>query len=221
MAAPSSGSCDHDDLQFPFTAQHVYADVVLMSDKLKIGARVADLQAVEPQVSERLGQMRPRELNLTFEAIDLHAEARLQEQKDGRGGQGLRGAGNRTEDRPLARLLRKAAEQLRQPSRNVSMEVRGNGEVEDLRYATTVSKMTQIARLPHEPPCGLRFGELQVAQKTDRIDSPLTWYTVCGSMLSSIGQWVVAKKSLAKRETALIDGVLIKGAHLQDLALLR
>jgi hypothetical protein len=73
-----------------------------------------------------------------------------------------------------------------QPSPDVSMDMRHNGEVEDLRYATTACKKTQITRLPHEPSCGLRFGELQVAQKTDRIDSRLTWYTVCGLILSSM-----------------------------------
>src|SRR5205823_5431353 len=107
-------SLDAADLDLAVAAENVDADVVAVAQQLKVHDPASDAQVADVEFPEEGGQDRVRETELSLGAagLDGEPEAGLDEEKDGRGGPGLRRAGDRVERGPLAGAAGEAAEEL-------------------------------------------------------------------------------------------------------------
>src|SRR2546422_4109867 len=91
---------------FPYTT--------LFRSQCDVGRPATHGEPRNADFAEELGKHRTREADMLLGGADREAEARLEKEKHGTHGPGLRRAGDGVESRPLARAAREAAEELGQ-----------------------------------------------------------------------------------------------------------
>jgi hypothetical protein len=90
------------------------ADIVGVAPDEEVNRGSSDTEVVDGDLLEKRRQKRIRKAHLGRMAAHRQAQTGLEQEKDGRGGPGLRGAGDGVQGRPFARPPREAAKQLRE-----------------------------------------------------------------------------------------------------------